>query len=769
IEKDRTRRYETATGLAIDIERHLKNETVAARPPSVAYRFQRAFRRNRLFFGAAGAVFAALVGGISASLWQAHEASNAKTKAEQASMAAQAERDKAEASERSSARNLYAANINLAHRSWSEGDLAQAENYLRAATPQTGREDLRGFEWRYLHALCRDESRRTVSSSDFHAGARKLALGSGGAVIIAAGNAIRSYDMQTGARLSSFEADSVQALASSTNEPGLVAYTVANGIRAFSPNGETLLGGGVAHDSCNAIAWSPDRSILASAGREVRSLDGSLDTHSIKLWNRKDGALLAESILLSAGVSVLAFSADSKYLVCGSEDTAIHILEYPGLREIKTLQGHTAFVVALAFDLSGRRLASGSHDGSIILWDFPGGRKITRLFGHQGRVHDLAFSPDGVHLVSGGIDRALHVWNLEKTSLPVLLRGHRNHIDSVLISGDGAELYSMGEGELKVWSLPSDRPANALYHGHWLSQVAFSPSGDLLAAADFHATAAVLWDVQSRTRKAGLEHHAASGSNVAFSPDGKLLATVRFDGSVQVSNLVTSVVTEFAENRFGLSLAFHPTRPILAVASFELHFYDTETWKPLRLLLNPPTGLSLRVAFSPDGQKIAVTLNDGSISLWNLSTGVRLRSSEPNGAGITALAFSHDGSRVAAAVDQRVVLYNTERLSVIARIENHLSQLDGLAFAPDDKTLVSASWDGSLRFWRLDSQQTALTLVHDGGPVTSVAFSPTQNLMASTGSDGYVRLWPATPWAELDAEEHLKTPLKSRGVLLQAR
>ncbi len=64
LEKDRTRRYDTANGLAFDLKRHLNNEPVLARPPSAAYRFQKAFRRNKLAFAAGGAIAAALVLGV---------------------------------------------------------------------------------------------------------------------------------------------------------------------------------------------------------------------------------------------------------------------------------------------------------------------------------------------------------------------------------------------------------------------------------------------------------------------------------------------------------------------------------------------------------------------------------------------------------------------------------------------------------------------------------------------------------------------------------
>jgi fructose-1,6-bisphosphatase/sedoheptulose 1,7-bisphosphatase-like protein len=67
LEKDRTRRYETANGLVMDIERHLNNEAVLARPPSKLYRFQKLVRRNKAVFAAVAVVAAVLVLGVLVS------------------------------------------------------------------------------------------------------------------------------------------------------------------------------------------------------------------------------------------------------------------------------------------------------------------------------------------------------------------------------------------------------------------------------------------------------------------------------------------------------------------------------------------------------------------------------------------------------------------------------------------------------------------------------------------------------------------------------
>jgi tetratricopeptide (TPR) repeat protein len=96
LEKDRTRRYETANGLALDLKRHLSNEPVTARPPSRAYQFQKLVRRNKLAFAAAAAVAAALIIGAFVSTLQAVRAVRAEREQSRLRNQAEANRKKAE-------------------------------------------------------------------------------------------------------------------------------------------------------------------------------------------------------------------------------------------------------------------------------------------------------------------------------------------------------------------------------------------------------------------------------------------------------------------------------------------------------------------------------------------------------------------------------------------------------------------------------------------------------------------------------------------------
>jgi hypothetical protein len=133
LEKDRRRRYDTASTLAQDIERHLGHEPVIARPPSRVYRFQKLVRRNRLTFAAAGAVIVALALGAVISAWQWRRAVAGEALARQ---------------------RAYDSDINLAQRALADLNLGRARELLDRHRPSAQSAirnpqsaiDLRGWE-----------------------------------------------------------------------------------------------------------------------------------------------------------------------------------------------------------------------------------------------------------------------------------------------------------------------------------------------------------------------------------------------------------------------------------------------------------------------------------------------------------------------------------------------------------------------------------------------------------------------------------------------
>lgn len=656
-------------------------------------------------------------------------------------------------------RNLYTADMNLAHQAWEEGNLQRAQSLLRAHLPEAGREDLRGFEWRYLWQLCRDESRFTFTNMNFarvYPAANPsercgLALAADGQTLItASGNTLKWLDVhnQREAQTISVGTNVVGPLATAMNKPGLLAY-YTDKIHCVSSSGEQLLGGGVAHELCTTIALSPDGSLLASAGvhRTARV--------PLRLWDVQTGKQVGPDLQLVEGVTCLAFSPDGKYLACGGFDTRIRVLEVPTLRVIKTLEGHTAWVNCLTFDRSGKEFVTGGNDSQIILWSFPEGREITRLAGHRGAVSDLAFAPNGDTLASAGRDQTVRVWDLGRPGTHTILRGHRDGVRSVLFSNDGKELYSASDdGTVKIWQLPAESP-DVLHHHAALFSVAFSPDGKLIAAVDTLADrTAVIWDVATRRRwERTIGQHSKPLQRIAFSPDGKFLVTAGIDDEVQVWNVAENKMTfRFPKDRSLFWIGFHPREPILAIGADGVRFWDVRTGSETNLLVNPPAHGVEKLAFSPNGKWIALGMGNGSVSVWDLATGHESHSFHEHQGHVLQLCFSHDSTLLAStALDYRIVLYDVPRQRTIKSIEAHTHLVWGLAFALDNKTLASASWDGTIKFWSVPNQQLALTLTPGG--TLGLAFSSDGKLMASCGFDGTVRLWLAPSLAEIDAAE----------------
>jgi WD40 repeat protein len=177
LEKDRTRRYETASNLARDVQRYLNDEPVEACPPSVAYRVSKYARRHKAGLAVAAGFLVLLLGGIVASACQAVRARNAESvalanerKALQAAELAKRlrnaeseqrrlaveheqiavrERNSTLAAKEELRETLYASEMNLVQAAAESHQYAQAVQLLEQQRPAPGQSDLRGFEWHY--------------------------------------------------------------------------------------------------------------------------------------------------------------------------------------------------------------------------------------------------------------------------------------------------------------------------------------------------------------------------------------------------------------------------------------------------------------------------------------------------------------------------------------------------------------------------------------------------------------------------------------------
>ena len=131
-------------------------------------------------------------------------------------------------------------------------------------------------------------------------------------------------------------------------------------------------------------------------------------------------------------------------------------------------------------------------------------RLVRTLKGHTGQVR-VAFSPDGRLLASASTAERL------------------------LASGSP-------DGTIRLWDVASGQLVRTLegHTGWWVTSVAFSPDGRLLASGSWNSTIIRLWDVASGQLVRTLEGHTDEVTSVAFSPDGRLLASGSGDGTVRL-------------------------------------------------------------------------------------------------------------------------------------------------------------------------------------------------------------------------------------------
>src|SRR5438445_5149150 len=169
LEKNRSRRYETANGLGRDLKRFLHNEPVVARPPSATYRLEKLVRRNKLAFAAGAIVFVALIIGLGTTTWALFREQTARREAdlrrqesEKARSNEKQQRLRAEAEELTARRFAYASDMNLVQQALAANNLGRAREVLQRNRPKPGQPDLRGWEWRYLWQRCRGDSLFTL-------------------------------------------------------------------------------------------------------------------------------------------------------------------------------------------------------------------------------------------------------------------------------------------------------------------------------------------------------------------------------------------------------------------------------------------------------------------------------------------------------------------------------------------------------------------------------------------------------------------------------
>ena len=148
-----------------------------------------------------------------------------------------------------------------------------------------------------------------------------------------------------------------------------------------------------------------------------------------------------------------------------------------------------------------------------------------------------------------------------------------------------------------------------------------------------------------------------------------------------------------------------------------------EHWSALLLTLEGHSGAVKAMQFSPDGSRLASASRD-KVVVWDPSTGAHLHTLEGHSAPVTAVQFSSDGSKLASASwDNKVMVWNPSTGAHLHTLEGHSDVVRAVQFSPDGSKLASASTDNHVIVWDLNINLPIQTIDVEGY-VTNLAFSP---------------------------------------------
>jgi serine/threonine protein kinase/WD40 repeat protein len=735
LEKNRERRYESASAFAADVQRYLNDLPVEAGPPSTIYRLRKFLRRNRLLSLATGVVASfLLISAIGLGFGNLVISREREQALEQQKIARASER-KARDSETALRRYLYAADMQLARLAYDKADLAATREILQRHRPSGEMPDNRGFEWHYLWGLCADAPRSYhIHDADvFHTCASPdgnlLASASSDQTVkvwaIALGKSVATLrDFNRDVNSTAFSADgTLLATAEEASLARLWDWRKGREIARFTGSGLPVVGVFFTPDQQSLFAIEMDHATKSKLRTTVWDLETQTPRKTL------DGY---RGLAIHTGRQLLA--------ACNGADE-LSLWSLPDFQCKSTWRSSNSKILCGNFALDGRLLATGTSTGKIQLTDLQD--LSTREFSHEPpqAIRSVAFSDDGQLLVSAA-DNVVRFWDVSSgTTQKVLASTHGRHWWIEFLSRQSTLATSCGDGTVLLHDLSTmvlekrrifESPKRlgfvamdsqavrlAVNDSDWSNVLILNmedgqkqetirnPTGQVVTAVTFSADDRSVWfaDRDELVCRYNLESDAPCESfqsgnwpanELSTSANGRWLASnyaVWDLRSGQKAIDLGSKVgrSQIEENVFVLPASLtdrivYASRPGTAVFGLEL---ATSQKLPQQF---DSHGFISGMAVSPDGKTLAIGSTGGAIYLWDAATAVQLATLHGHRDAPDRIVFSADGlTLVSGSNAGEIKLWNLATRQPIFDLTGHSGKIRYLRFSADGRRLVSAA------------------------------------------------------------------------------
>ena len=374
-------------------------------------------------------------------------------------------------------------------------------------------------------------------------------------------------------------------------------------------------------DEINFIQVSCDQKLMFTGS----------DDRTVRKWRLDQAPRTAQSEILfedGAIVYALDLSIDNKFIAsAGQASVIVYSLEEN--RELVRIPTHSNYMWCIKISSRNSYVAAGDQSGVVTVWKFGTWEVLKTLTGHTQRVRYMSASLDESFIVTAGLDNDIKIWDMVLDRPHITLKGHSHWVKFALISQDQSTVFSISDDKkVASWKIP-----------RFADQVSF-PHPDF-----------------------SFDRLDASATLIFASVPGKILGYDFKGTKVKEFDLATFNVVSYEFNTQGTHMYVFAT----IQGKYKLLGWSLET--QVRTLDLDIEQESLYSGTVFKNSRFAVTGEYVRVNIWDLETKTCVHTSRSHRSNVTDLMVSYDSSRLFAADNTVIQVYDTVNWNEVYRVE----------------------------------------------------------------------------------------------------